>query len=299
MYNTDSEEVNCGFMSMLSWSQSCLHTSTDLEGAILVLLITVLFNFATNPIAPTTLAAALCQGRKANIQMDTKQWRAIPVWRGGFIIITWERLRSIPSFILAKLVLTSQEVQDGVHAFVCLVNSLLVSLQGSPPVSSLGLLLAPESCGQERDEEGGRQRPSVQRRTPQVPRAHKVGAPPRSPQAALSSSPKLGSMTLCTHAESLQSFLTLCNPMDHSPPVSFVQEILQAWKLEWVAMPFSRRSSKIGIEPRSLMSPAVACGIFDPHPCVLPGWRLVLTTSTGLPPGRRSHCTVFLNSVSE
>ena len=73
MYNTDSEEVNCGFMHMLSWSQCCLHISTDLEGKILVLLITVLFNFATNPIAPATLAAALCPGRKANIQMDTKQ----------------------------------------------------------------------------------------------------------------------------------------------------------------------------------------------------------------------------------
>ena len=124
--------------------------------------------------------------------------------------------------------LTSQEVQDGVQAFVCLVNSLLVSLQGSPPVSSLGLLLAPESCGQERDEEGGRQRPSVEHGIPRVPRACKVGAPPRSPQAALSSSPKPRSMTLCMRAKSLQSFLTVCNPMDHSLPVSFVQEILQA-----------------------------------------------------------------------
>ena len=230
-------------MNMLSWSQWCLHISTDLKGTILVLLITVLFNFATNPIAPATLAAALCQGRKANIQMDTKQWKATPIWQGGFIIKTWERLRSIPSFMLAKLVLTSREVQDGVQAFVCLVNALLVSPHGSPPVSSL--LLAPESCGQEKEEEGGRQRPSVQRQTPWVPRAHKMDAPPWSPHTALgsSSSPKQSPMTLCMRAKSLRSFLTLCDPMNHSPPVSFVHEILQAWMLEWVAMPFSRRSS--------------------------------------------------------
>ena len=40
-----------------------------------------------------------------------------------------------------------------------------------------------------------------------------------------------------------QSYLTLCNPMDYSPPVSSIQEILQARILEWVAIPFSRGSS--------------------------------------------------------
>ena len=35
---------------------------------------------------------------------------------------------------------------------------------------------------------------------------------------------------------------TLCNPLDYSPPGSFVQGILQARILEWVAIPFSRRS---------------------------------------------------------
>ena len=41
-------------------------------------------------------------------------------------------------------------------------------------------------------------------------------------------------------AKSLQSCLTLCNPMDCSPPGSSVHGILQARKLEWVAMPSSR-----------------------------------------------------------
>ena len=43
--------------------------------------------------------------------------------------------------------------------------------------------------------------------------------------------------------KSLQSCLTLCDPMDHSPRGSPVHGILQARKLEWVAIPFSRGSS--------------------------------------------------------
>ena len=39
--------------------------------------------------------------------------------------------------------------------------------------------------------------------------------------------------------------LTLCGPMDYSPPGSSVHGILQATILEWVAIPFSRRSSQL------------------------------------------------------
>ena len=46
------------------------------------------------------------------------------------------------------------------------------------------------------------------------------------------------------HAKSLQSCLTLCNPMDCSPPSLSAQEILQARILESVAMPSSRGSSQ-------------------------------------------------------
>ena len=45
------------------------------------------------------------------------------------------------------------------------------------------------------------------------------------------------------HATSLQSCLTLCDPMDYSPPGSFVHGIPQARILEWVATPSSRGSS--------------------------------------------------------
>ena len=45
---------------------------------------------------------------------------------------------------------------------------------------------------------------------------------------------------------------TLWDPMDYSPPSSFVHVILQARILEWVAISFSRRSSQPpGIEPGS------------------------------------------------
>ena len=54
----------------------------------------------------------------------------------------------------------------------------------------------------------------------------------------------LAGYSLCVHAKSFQSYLTLCNPMDCSPPGSSVHEILQARILEWVAMPFSRESSR-------------------------------------------------------
>ena len=39
-----------------------------------------------------------------------------------------------------------------------------------------------------------------------------------------------------------QLCLTLCDPMDCSPPSSSVHGILQARILEWVAIPFSRGS---------------------------------------------------------
>ena len=44
-------------------------------------------------------------------------------------------------------------------------------------------------------------------------------------------------------AKSLQSHLSLCNPMNCSPPSSSVHGILQARILEWVPMPSSRGSS--------------------------------------------------------
>ena len=49
---------------------------------------------------------------------------------------------------------------------------------------------------------------------------------------------------MCSCMKSLQLCLTLCDPMDHSPPDSSVHGILQRKILEWVAMPSSRGSSR-------------------------------------------------------
>ena len=48
----------------------------------------------------------------------------------------------------------------------------------------------------------------------------------------------------CVCAKSLQSCLTLCDPMDSSPSGSSVHGILQARILECVFMPSSRGSSR-------------------------------------------------------
>ena len=48
----------------------------------------------------------------------------------------------------------------------------------------------------------------------------------------------------CVHAKSLQSYLTLYNPMDCSSPGSSVHGMLQARILKWVAMPSFRGSSR-------------------------------------------------------
>ena len=49
-----------------------------------------------------------------------------------------------------------------------------------------------------------------------------------------------------------QSWPTVCDPMDYSPPGSSVHGILQARILEWVAMLSSRGSSQPSNQTRSL-----------------------------------------------
>ena len=56
------------------------------------------------------------------------------------------------------------------------------------------------------------------------------------------------------HAKSLQSCLTLWDPINYSPPGSSVHGILQAKILEWVAISSSRGPSQLYIKETSLMS---------------------------------------------
>ena len=50
--------------------------------------------------------------------------------------------------------------------------------------------------------------------------------------------------TATATAKSLQSYPTLCGPIDGSPPGSPVPGILQARTLEWVAISYCRESSQ-------------------------------------------------------
>ena len=52
------------------------------------------------------------------------------------------------------------------------------------------------------------------------------------------------SVCVCVKLLVTQFCPTLCDPMNYSPPGSSVHGILQARILEWVAFPFSRRSSQ-------------------------------------------------------
>ena len=58
-------------------------------------------------------------------------------------------------------------------------------------------------------------------------------------------------LSKCVYANLLQSSPTLCDPVDCSPPGSFVHGILQAGILEWVTISFSRDLPNPGIEPGS------------------------------------------------
>ena len=80
---------------------------------------------------------------------------------------------------------------------------------------------------------------------------------------------------------SLQSYPTLCNPVDCSPPGSSAHGVLQARILEWVAISSSRGSS----QPRDWTH------VF----CISYIGRWILTT---LPPGKPRMTVWFCNSTS-
>ena len=60
---------------------------------------------------------------------------------------------------------------------------------------------------------------------------------------------------VCMCAKSFQSCLSLCDPMNCSPPGSSVHQILQARILEWVACPPPGDLPDPEIKPESLTSP--------------------------------------------
>ena len=73
---------------------------------------------------------------------------------------------------------------------------------------------------------------------------------------------------MCMHAKSLQSCLTLCNPMDCSLPGPSVHGILQARILEWVSMPFSGDLPNPGNEPMSFFISCIGRRILYHQHCL-------------------------------
>ena len=76
-----------------------------------------------------------------------------------------------------------------------------------------------------------------------------------------------GCVCVCVCVLVVQSCLTLCNPMDHSPPGFSVHAISQARILEWVAIPFSKASSHPGTKSRS---PALQADSLQSEPLLKP-----------------------------
>ena len=78
----------------------------------------------------------------------------------------------------------------------------------------------------------------------------------------LSPPPALFIVHACVCAKSFQSFPTLCDPINCSPPGSSAHGILQARILEWVFLPCPslRDRPDPGVEPTSVRSPTLASG---------------------------------------
>ena len=88
-------------------------------------------------------------------------------------------------------------------------------------------------------------------------------------------------------AESLQSYLTLCDPIDGSPPSSSVPGILKVRILEWVAISFSNacmhakslQSCPTLCYPTRLLCPQDSPGLSGYKKCLLKGTPIVLKIS--------------------
>ena len=87
-----------------------------------------------------------------------------------------------------------------------------------------------------------------------------------------------------------QSCLTLCDPMDCSPPGSSVHGISQARILEWVAIPFSRDLPNPGIKPGS---PALQADSLPFEPPRKPPWGIWWAQITLAKPSAVWHSKEF------
>ena len=104
------------------------------------------------------------------------------------------------------------------------------------------------------------------------------------PTVDFQSSNYVSKQLLCVDAKLLQLCLTLCNPVDCSPPVSSVHGILQARILKWVATPSSKGSS----QPRdqTCISYVFCIGMWAlyPHSPLVSGAQAWVRDSAGIGP---------------
>ena len=94
-----------------------------------------------------------------------------------------------------------------------------------------------------------------------------------------------------------QSCLTLCDPMDCSPPGFSVHGILQARILESVAIPFSRRSSQTRDQTQVSRIAGKFCGEFN----VDPGYKIDIKNTTITPTVNiiKNHIDDLLQSINK
>ena len=104
------------------------------------------------------------------------------------------------------------------------------------------------------------------------------------------------SLTLCVSVVALWC-LILCDPVDWSPPGYSVHGILQARILEWVAISFSRGSSRPRIKPGSPTSQADALPSEPPGKYSLPTGGVHLKEACNEPSKVQGHHCLGLKDV--
>ena len=78
--------------------------------------------------------------------------------------------------------------------------------------------------------------------------------------------PQAGSAAAAAAAKLLQSYPTLCDPVDGSPPGSSTHGIFQARVMEWGAITFSRFSLVVSLIYSSVHMSIPVSQFIPPHP---------------------------------
>ena len=98
------------------------------------------------------------------------------------------------------------------------------------------------------------------------------------------------SVCACMHAQSLQSWPTLCNPLDHSLPGSSVHELSRQEYWSGLPCPPPEDLHNPGIEPVSCIS-YIAGGFFTTEPPGKPNWPHIPPPKEG-----KSNPKIFLTA---